>query len=97
MTTSVGFLLKFLRRCAAPAMSVAAATCQENRLANCVPRSETKGPAGAGPSSVGLRVAHGACVTALSAFTCPCPYQELYPAPPAQVCGAPFETDVNGL
>jgi len=63
-----------------------------------MPKSvETRGRRVPAPSSVGLRVTHGACVTALSAFTCPCPYQELYPGPPAQVCGAPFETDGNGL
>jgi hypothetical protein len=60
-----------------------------------VPGDE-EGPAGVGPSSVVLRVAHGARVTALSAFTSPCPYHELYPAPPAQVCGAPFENEGNG-
>src|SRR5439155_4357335 len=41
-------------------------------------RRSTPGGAGRCRPLVGrLSVAHGACVTALSAFTCPCPYQEL--------------------
>jgi hypothetical protein len=60
-----------------PHRSGAAANAQTHRTGSLRREDRDEGPAGVGPSSVGLRVAHGACVTALSAFTCPCPYQEL--------------------
>ena len=50
--------------------------CPNTELALCAAR-QRRGAGGCRPLVGRLSVAHGACVTALSAFTCPCPYQEL--------------------
>ena len=38
---------------------------------------------------------HGVGLSALSAFTWPCPLNELYPFPPWQTCAAPLLADGN--